>query len=444
MTAQPYAVKPFLATARAAWRPSARHALGVALVWPLLVGALWVASASTARAEEPAKPRIIAPGELRTRAEREKEALKAASLAPAPSASGKESSSKEPGKAAGKEPAKPPPAPDAKPGRVQADVIRDAIAEMNGKPAGKAGGRAMLVDGSAHGSHEAAARAAVVHRPARPVVITETHADQGRDVAPRSTSHPATQAAALAAVVGGAAAHASAEAHGSAHAVHWSYDGAGGPGNWAKLKPEFNLCALGKRQSPIHIEDNNTLHGPAEPLVLNYKPSNGTVTNNGHTVQVDVERGNTLTVRGSTYELLQFHFHYPSEERVNGKSYAMVAHLVHRNADGQLAVLGVLIDPGASSSLLQKVWTYMPLESGDKVRMPANWVDLNELLPKDQRYYQFMGSLTTPPCSENVLWMVLKQPVTASDAEIRLFSQLFPNNARPVQPLNGRIVRSAQ
>jgi carbonic anhydrase len=117
---------------------------------------------------------------------------------------------------------------------------------------------------------------------------------------------------------------------------------------------------------------------------------------------------------------------------------------VHKHTEGQLAVIGVLLSPGAANALIHKVWTYMPLDSGDKVNMPLGMLDLNELLPKDQRYYQFMGSLTTPPCSEQVLWMVLKQPMTLSPEQIRLFAQIFPNNARPVQPLHARLVRSAQ
>ena len=122
----------------------------------------------------------------------------------------------------------------------------------------------------------------------------------------------------------------------------------------------------------------------------------------------------------------------------------MVAHLVHKNAEGQLAVVAVLLDPGVANTLINKVWTHMPLDSNDRVRMPGGVIDMNELLPKDQRYYQFMGSLTTPPCTEGVLWLVLKQPSTLSPAQIKMFSQLFPNNARPVQPLNGRAVREAQ
>ena len=233
---------------------------------------------------------------------------------------------------------------------------------------------------------------------------------------------------------------------GNSHAgeMHWTYEGESGPQAWGKLKPEFNVCASGKRQSPINIEESMTLQGPAEPLQFNYTVSSGTVVNNGHTIQVDMSGDNTLTVRGSVYKLVQFHFHTPSEEQINFRSSAMVAHLEHRNNEGQLAVVAVLLDPGVANSLINKVWTYMPLDLSDRVRMPAGLIDMNELLPKDQRYYQFIGSMTTPPCTEGVLWMVMKQPTQLSPAQIRLFQQLFPHNARPVQPTNGRPVRDAQ
>ncbi|MBK7050320.1 MAG: carbonic anhydrase family protein [Rhodoferax sp.] len=249
-----------------------------------------------------------------------------------------------------------------------------------------------------------------------------------------------------AALTGHSAPHGSPDAHGDAHGgeVHWSYEGSTGPQAWGKLKPDFNVCAIGKRQSPINIEESATLQGPAEPLQFNYQPSSGTVVNNGHTIQVDLFGDNTLTVRGSTYKLLQFHFHTPSEEQINYRNFAMVAHLVHKNAQGQLAVVAVLLDPGVANALINKVWTYIPLDTSDQVRLPAGIIDMNELLPKDQRYYQFMGSLTTPPCTEGVLWMVLKQPTTVSREQIKLFTQLFPHNARPTQPVNGRAVRNAQ
>jgi carbonic anhydrase len=247
--------------------------------------------------------------------------------------------------------------------------------------------------------------------------------------------------------------HATGKAPADAHAAtagthggeaHWAYEGENGPQAWGNLKPEFNICAIGKRQTPINIEDGSTLQGPAEPVQFAYAPSNASVVNNGHTIQVDVQGDNSITVRGANYRLLQFHFHTPSEEQINYKRFPMVAHLVHKSNEGQLAVVAVLLQEGESNPLVDKVWTYMPLDSGDRVRMPQGLLDVNELLPKDQRYYQFMGSLTTPPCTEGVLWMVLKQPVTLSKAQYKLFSQLYPNNARPVQAVNGRPVREAQ
>lgn len=225
---------------------------------------------------------------------------------------------------------------------------------------------------------------------------------------------------------------------------HWSYEGATGPQAWGQLQPEFATCATGQRQSPINIEDSYTLQGPAEPLQFNYTPSNGTVVNNGHTIQVNVQGNNTLMVRGSVYSLLQIHFHSPSEEQVNYRRFAMVAHLVHKNTEDQLAVVAVLLDPGEANALIDKIWTYMPLDVNDQVRMPPSLLNLSELLPQDQRYYQFFGSLTTPPCTEGVLWMVLKQPVPISAAQLRLFQQLYPNNARPIQAVNNRPVRNAQ
>jgi carbonic anhydrase len=268
-----------------------------------------------------------------------------------------------------------------------------------------------------------------------------TAAPVGGHSAPAVT--PQSSRAALAAR---AAAALAAKSRATPHAgeVHWDYDGPNGPQAWAQLKPEFSLCGIGKRQSPISIEDSNSLVGPAEPIQFNYTPSNATVVNNGHTIQVDVQGENSILVRGSTYRLLQFHFHTPSEEQVNGKRFSMVAHLVHKNDAGQLAVVAVLMDLGEMNPLIDKVWTYMPLDKGDKVTMPRDMLNLNELLPGDQRYFQFLGSLTTPPCSEDVLWLVLKEPVKVAKAQHRLFSQIYPHNARPLQAVNDRPIRNAQ
>lgn len=252
-----------------------------------------------------------------------------------------------------------------------------------------------------------------------------------------------------AAMAGGEEGHGKtegAEVHGQHGSAHWEYEGENGPAAWGKMQPEFSTCSLGRRQSPVHITDADTLVGPAEPLQLRYMPSTASVVNNGHTIQVDLDPAspNTLTVRGSTYKLLQFHFHHPAEERVNYKGYSMVAHLVHKNDQNQLAVVAVLMDPGPASAFINKVWTYMPLDNQDRVQMPPGALNVADLLPPDLRYYQFLGSLTTPPCTEGVLWLVLKTPVTLSPEQLRLFSKLFPNNARPTQPLNNRVVREVQ
>ncbi len=225
--------------------------------------------------------------------------------------------------------------------------------------------------------------------------------------------------------------------------IPWSYEGEGGPAHWAQLKPDYASCGRGQRQSPIAIEDSETLQGPAEAIAFNYAPSSGTVTNTGHSIEVQLSGDNSLSVRGQTYQLVQFHFHHPAEERINSRVYPMVAHLVHRHATGQLAVLAVLLEEGEANPLIQKVWTHMPLDVKDSVPLPAGLIHVAEILPRDQRYYQYIGSLTTPPCTEGVLWLILKQPVSISREQLRLFGQLYADNARPVQPRNGRPVRDA-
>jgi carbonic anhydrase len=268
------------------------------------------------------------------------------------------------------------------------------------------------------------------------------------DVA-RTAAHAPVRTAAASHGGGGGSELARAKAaalqgHGGAtggHEAHWDYEGAHGPERWGQMKPEFNVCALGKRQSPIHIQSTEAVPGPAEPVEFHYSASGGSVVNNGHTIQVDPSGHNWIKVRGSAYKLVQFHFHHPAEEKVNYKGFAMVAHLVHKNEAGQLAVVAVLMDVGTNNPFLQKVWTRMPLDTHDRVPLPDELLDMNELLPADQRYYQFMGSLTTPPCTEGVLWIVLKQPVTLGADQLRLFTRLFPMNARPVQAVNGRLVR---
>ena len=222
--------------------------------------------------------------------------------------------------------------------------------------------------------------------------------------------------------------------------THWDYEGAQGPDAWSKLRPEFNKCATGTRQSPIDIRGGIAVD--LEPIQFDYRPSAFSVIDNGHTVQVNVEPGNAITITGKRYELVQFHFHRPSEERVNGRQYDMVAHLVHKDAEGHIAVVAVLLDRGSAQSIVQSVWNNLPLEKGDEVRAGTR-IDLSQLLPEDKRYYTYMGSLTTPPCSEGVLWMVMKQPVTISVEQVAIFSRLYPMNARPIQQADGRLIKES-
>ncbi|MCA6217011.1 carbonic anhydrase family protein [Ideonella sp. B7] len=248
-------------------------------------------------------------------------------------------------------------------------------------------------------------------------------------------------------------AHKSAPAHAPAneppapavhgdHPPHWSYDGLEGPQAWARLAPEYAQCASGHRQSPVDIRDGIPVQLP--PIQFDYRPSGFSVLDNGHTIQVTPEAGNSIVVNGRRYELVQFHFHKPSEERLNGRVFDMVVHLVHRDAEGHLAVVAVLLQRGdAPQPQVQAVWNALPLERGDSLASPVP-IDLPALLPQDARYLTYMGSLTTPPCTEGVLWLVMKQPVTVSSAQIDIFARLYPMNARPVQPLSGRLIKDGQ
>jgi len=222
--------------------------------------------------------------------------------------------------------------------------------------------------------------------------------------------------------------------------LHWAYQGEGGPQTWGGLKPEFNLCSSGKRQSPIDIRDGIAVD--LEPVQFDYRASAFRVIDNGHTVQVNVAPGNFITVGGKRWELQQFHFHRPSEERIDGRQFDMVVHLVHKDADGHLAVIAVLLERGSAQPIVQAVWNNLPLEKHQEV--PARGViDLNRLLPPDHRYYTYMGSLTTPPCTEGVLWMVMQQPVQLAAAQIDIFTRLYPMNARPLQQASGRLIKQS-
>nr|WP_219132811.1 carbonic anhydrase family protein [Janthinobacterium sp. UMAB-60] len=225
-----------------------------------------------------------------------------------------------------------------------------------------------------------------------------------------------------------------------ARGTHWSYEGESGPANWSKINVDWAKCGNGSRQSPIDIRDGMKVE--LEQISFDYHPSSFNVVDNGHTVQVGVSGGNYITVQNRMFELQQFHFHRPSEERINGKAFEMVVHLVHRDAEGRLAVLALLLERGAPQATIQTVWNNLPLEKFETMQ-PTILLDPAEMLPARRDYYTYMGSLTSPPCSEGVLWLVMKQPVQASPAQMALFSRLYPLNARPVQAGNGRIIKES-
>ncbi|MDC8758812.1 carbonic anhydrase [Janthinobacterium fluminis] len=263
--------------------------------------------------------------------------------------------------------------------------------------------------------------------------LAEMRANQAARVA---AAAKARRAAAAAAAARAEAPPATFKAHGN----HWSYEGETGPANWGKINADWTRCGTGSRQSPIDIRDGMKVD--LEQISFDYKPSSFNVVDNGHTVQVTVSGGNYLTVQGRMYELMQFHFHRPSEERINGKGFEMVVHLVHKDAEGKLAVLAILLERGKPQNTIQTVWNNLPLEKHE-VMAPSIVLDPLELLPQRRDYYTYMGSLTTPPCSEGVLWLVMKEPQQASAAQMALFSRLYPLNARPIQGSSGRMIKES-
>jgi carbonic anhydrase len=217
---------------------------------------------------------------------------------------------------------------------------------------------------------------------------------------------------------------------------HWGYGKEhAGPAHWSELDPGFAACGVGKLQSPIDVAGAKKADLPA--IEFGWKPGALELVNNGHTIQGVPPPGSTITVGGRVYELTQFHFHAPSEEAIAGKRSAMVGHFVHKDADGELAVVAVLFDLGGENAALAPLFAKLPARSGADVALGAPF-DPSALLPAKRGYYAFEGSLTTPPCSEGVHWLVLRQHDTLSKAQLAAFKHLYPANARPLQPRNGR------
>ncbi len=227
----------------------------------------------------------------------------------------------------------------------------------------------------------------------------------------------------------------------------WSYAGADGPGHWGDLDPDYAPCKNGREQSPIDIRNTKRANLPA----LRFEYKSGALKyliNNGKTIRVNYHdapgSGNALIVGDKRYQLTQFHFHRPSEEYIHGKPYDMVIHLMHEASDGEVAGVAVLLKAGGANATIQTIWDHIPKTEGKEEEIPGVAVDPGGLLPRDVSYYTYMGSLTAPPCTEEVTWFVLKTPVNVSSEQIGAFAKLYPHDVRPIQPLNGRVVEESR
>jgi carbonic anhydrase len=223
----------------------------------------------------------------------------------------------------------------------------------------------------------------------------------------------------------------------AAEGAHWSYEGAGGPAKWGDLDAANKACSLGAQQSPIDI--TATVKSQLPPLKISWGKTADTIVNNGHTIQLNFAEGSTLKLGDTTYKLLQVHFHRPSEHLVGGKNFPMEAHFVHRADGGGLAVVGVLLTEGKPNATFAKIIATMPTKEGPPVKADAG-INPNGLLPAKLSYYRYPGSLTTPPCSEVVEWLVLTTPLPVAVSDVAAFAKLYPMNARPVQKDNRRYV----
>ncbi len=218
--------------------------------------------------------------------------------------------------------------------------------------------------------------------------------------------------------------------------VSWGYDGSEGPDNWGALSEEYAVCAAGIEQSPINIPVSAPIN-PAD-IVFNYQPTAVNILNNGHTIQVNYDEGSSIQIDGKTFNLLQFHFHRVSEHTIGNTAAELEMHLVHASAEGELAVVGVMMNRGSENTVLAPVWDNLPSTETAVATISGASLNIAEALPADRSYYRYAGSLTTPPCTEGVNWFVMANPIELSDTQTAVFDFIFSNNYRPVQPINER------
>jgi carbonic anhydrase len=226
----------------------------------------------------------------------------------------------------------------------------------------------------------------------------------------------------------------------------WDYEGARGAEYWGDLDPQYAPCKLGKEQSPIDIRDEQKADLPSIRFAYKSAPLKYLI-NNGHTIRVNYHApgsGSFLIVGEKRYELTQFHFHRPSEEYIHGKQYDMAVHLIHEGSDGKVASVAVLLKAGRANATIQQIWEQMPKRVDYEEDVSGVEINPAGLVPHDTAYYTYLGSATAPPCTEGVTWFVLKTPLEISAEEINAFAKLYPHNVRPVQPLNGRVVKESR
>lgn len=219
--------------------------------------------------------------------------------------------------------------------------------------------------------------------------------------------------------------------------IHWSYEGEEGPENWGILSTNWEACSLGNAQSPINITDATPID--LQNIVINYGETALNIFNNGHTIQVNIDEGSSIVYNEIEYKLLQFHFHHPSEHLIDGEPADMEIHFVHASASGNLAVIGVMLEASdATNDAYTSIFEHLPAEQSEPTAMEGMNLTLSDLLPETTTYYTYNGSLTTPPCSEIVRWLVMTEPVTLTAEQTEAFGAIFENNARPAEPLGNR------
>jgi len=219
-------------------------------------------------------------------------------------------------------------------------------------------------------------------------------------------------------------------------APHWTYEGEEGPEHWGELDKSFAMCGTGKSQSPIDVTASK--EQDLSNISFHYQPSEVNILNKGHTVQVNYDVGSYMELDGVRYDVAQFHYHAPSEHALNGKLFPAELHIVHKSADGTLAVVGILLEEGAQNNAFQPFIDNLPADKSD-VKDAGVKINAAELLPAVQTTYRYSGSLTTPPCSEGVHWNLMTTPVEISSEQLKALATLFEEgNNRPVQPLNDR------